>query len=106
MTCDAVGFGLHDEAADETAGQKRTGTETVRAIASASLEVAAGTGIADSGDSGGPLLCGGVIAGVTSCHLDGDWPQHNVEQYARIDTAAAWIDRQIEAWHSSAPAVR
>ena len=34
------------------------------------------TSIADSGDSGGPLLCDGVLAGVTSCHDDGDWHIH------------------------------
>jgi hypothetical protein len=106
MICDGVGFGIHAEPTDETAGQKRTGTEPVRAIAPASIEVGAGTGIADSGDSGGPLLCGGVIAGVTSCHLDGEWPQHKVEHYARIDAAAAWIDRQISSWHASSPPVR
>jgi hypothetical protein len=100
-TCDGVGFGLHDEGALETAAQKRTGTERVTGSAKTSIEVTMGSGIADSGDSGGPLLCGGVIAGATSCHIDGSFPDHQVEQYARVALAAPWIEQQINAWHAS-----
>jgi hypothetical protein len=100
-TCDGVGFGVHDESTTETACQKRTGTERVTGSATASLEVTKGTGIADSGDSGGPLLCGGVIVGATSCHIDGTFPDHQVEHYARVAVAAPWIEQQITAWHAS-----
>jgi hypothetical protein len=99
--CDAVGFGIHNESTNETAGQKRTGTERVTGSATASIEVGMGTGIADSGDSGGPLLCGGVIAGATSCHLDGSFPDHQVEHYASVALAAPWIEQQITAWHAA-----
>ena len=40
-------------------------------------------------------LVGGRIAGVTSCHDDGDWPEHRVEHYARIDVARAWLEAEL-----------
>lgn len=100
QTCSGVGFGIHNESvADATAGQKRTGTELVKATAATSIEVTAGSGIADSGDSGGPLLCNGALVGVVSCHIDGYYPQHKVEHYARVDVAAAWIQSELASWH-------
>jgi hypothetical protein len=102
-SCNGVGFGIHTDGADETAGQKRTGTEKVRSLAATSIEVVDVTGIADSGDSGGPLLCGGVVVGATSCHDDGDWPDHKVEHYARVDLGASWIAGQLSAWGSATP---
>lgn len=98
-TRSGVGFGLHNESANTSAGQKRTGTALVKGTAARSIEVTAGTGIADSGDSGGPLLCTGKLVGVVSCHVDGDYPRHEVEHYARVDVAAAWIRTQLAAWH-------
>ena len=47
-----------------------------------------------SGDSGGPLLVGDEIVGVTSCHNDGDWPAHREEYYARVDVVRAWNHRR------------
>jgi hypothetical protein len=98
VTCEAVGFGLHEEGSALYYGEKRTGTEVVRGVHDTSIEVELGTAIADSGDSGGPLLCGGVVVGATSCHYDGDWPAHRIEHYARLDGASSWIAAQIARW--------
>jgi hypothetical protein len=100
QSCEAVGFGTHTENGVDTFEQKRSGTEIVQSVATTSVQVKAGTALADHGDSGGPLICGGAIAGATSCHTDGDWPAHQIEHYARIDGAAAWINSQITSWGS------
>jgi hypothetical protein len=99
-TCDAVGYGTHTgtKTGTEYFEKKRHGTEIVQAHADTSVTVKFGTAIADHGDSGGPLICGGAIAGATSCHTDGDFPGHQIEYYARIDGAKAWIDQQVAAW--------
>jgi Trypsin len=97
-TCTAVGYGTHTENGQDQFEQKRTGTEIMQDVQATSVMVKLGTALADHGDSGGPLICNGVIAGATSCHTDGDWPAHQLEHYARIDAASAWIDQQIQAW--------
>jgi hypothetical protein len=51
------------------------------------------SGVADHGDSGGPLLCGGAIAAVVHNHTDGDWPAHIRENYATLDIN--WIRSKI-----------
>ena len=62
------------------------------------LEVKYKTGIADHGDSGGPLICGGSVVGTVSCHADGAWPQHLSEYYARLDKAGSWVNQVVAAW--------
>jgi hypothetical protein len=101
--CTAVGFGTHTESGLAQYGQKRTGTETVQGNVPTAIQVSLGTALADHGDSGGPLLCGGVIAGTTSCHSDGDWPAHQVESYAWVAAASQWIGGQIAAWGTPPP---
>jgi V8-like Glu-specific endopeptidase len=90
-TCTAVGFGAHGS----TSMQKRSATETVTASDNATITVNRGSGIADHGDSGGPLLCGSTIAGTTSCHVDSP---HVVEYYARVDAFRSWIEQTVAAW--------
>lgn len=97
-TCSAVGFGLHNTASASTVGQKRTGTQIVDKLTAQSIQVHRKSAIADSGDSGGPLLCGGVVAGVTSCHTDGQAPMHSVEFYQRIDAVSAWVAQRVAAF--------
>jgi hypothetical protein len=100
--CRAVGFGAHDSASGvETFEAKRAAFEDVLSVSHAFIQVGADTGIADHGDSGGPLICGTTIAGATSCHTDGNFPDHSVEFYARIDDAVDFIDQQINTWHGN-----
>ena len=98
-TCEAVGFGTFTKGGTDTYERKRHGTEIVQATAASSIQVKFGTAIADHGDSGGPLLCGSVVSGATSCHTDGNYPQHQVEYYGRVDAASAWIKQTVQAWH-------
>ena len=90
--CTAVGFGMHTEGTTTTVELKRTGQEKVDALYSLAIQVSAAGALGDHGDSGGPLLCGGAIAGVTSCGNS-----DNVF-YTRIDKTSAWISRTLAKW--------
>ena len=94
-SCTAVGYGDHAS----TYGQKRSATEKVKSADAAVITVDKGSGIADHGDSGGPLLCGSSIAGAVSCHNDGIYPAHTEEFYARVDAFKPWIQQTIASWH-------
>jgi hypothetical protein len=87
--CTAVGFGWYDTNGVTTMGTKRSATEQVDSASSSQIVVQMVTGIADHGDSGGPLLCKTRIAAVVHNHTDGVWPQHTVENYTTIDPT--WI---------------
>lgn len=97
-SCTAIGYGQHGVGAATTLEQKRSATSTVTAISAGYIAVKTGSGIADHGDSGGPLICGGKIAGTTSCHTDGDAPNHKAEYYARVDAFGTWINATIASW--------
>jgi secreted trypsin-like serine protease len=98
-TCNAVGYGMHDDGTQVTVEQKRRASETVESVDDTSVLVKYKTGIVDHGDSGGPLLCGGKIAGATSCGTDGAWPDHREAYYARTDTIRDWITATVDGWH-------
>lgn len=85
-TCTGVGFGAHNESnGSVTFETKRSCTEIVESANTTTAAVRMVSGVADHGDSGGPLLCGGAIAAVVHNHTDGDWPTHIRENYATID---------------------
>jgi hypothetical protein len=96
--CTAVGYGQHTTGGNDTFEQKRVGTVSVVDGTASSIQVAMGTAIPDSGDSGGPLLCNGQLFGATTCHSDGDFPDHTREFYSRLDASSDWIAMQIAAW--------
>lgn len=94
--CRGVGFGSHrNEAGATEYFEKRAATAQVTAVRETSFDVKAGTGLADHGDSGGPLFCGNVIVGTTSCHTDGDWPTHQVETYGNVAAGLPWIRAMV-----------
>jgi hypothetical protein len=98
-TCRAIGYGLHTEDGGTTFGQKRAGKEIVAEVTTSSIGVRLGTAVAADGDSGGPLLCEGAIAAVTSCHADGDAGiATQIEFYGRIDVARPFIDQALADW--------
>ena len=98
QVCTAVGFGIHDENGAETFGIKRSATEQVTSADPSVIVVQMVSGIADHGDSGGPLLCGNKITSVVHNHTDGVWPQHVVENYTTIDPP--WIASTIAPAYS------
>lgn len=91
-SCTAIGYGRFSSAAGITVGQKRSGAVRVTTVGAHSLTVSRVSGIASHGDSGGPLLCGGVVAGIDACS---NTKKGIAASYERVDTANAWIAQQI-----------
>ncbi len=89
----AVGFGIDGT----TIGTKLTGQSQLTTVNSDNLVVTKDPAIADSGDSGGPLLWGNTIVGITMCHTDSP---HVLETYQRVDTIASCLDSTIAAWEA------
>jgi hypothetical protein len=96
-SCTAVGFGGHGTGSGMTWAQKRAGTEEIVAVTPVAVTVRARSAIADHGDSGGPLLCGGKIAGVTSCGTQVPMRQREIE-YARPDRETTWRRNVLRRW--------
>jgi hypothetical protein len=93
-TCTGVGFGIHLEPdGTTTRGIKRSCIEKIESVDTSTIKVVFVTGIADKGDSGGPLLCNGKIAAVVHGHSDGTFPEHIRETYTTIDVG--WLLGQI-----------
>lgn len=93
-TCTVVGFGKYEG----VERQKRSGTSRIVDITGNAVKVTWGDALADAGDSGGPLICDGVLVATAACHLDGAGPSHQHEYYQRIDEARVWIGKTIAAW--------
>src|SRR5262249_41102452 len=83
--CEVVGVGMHMVNGKRAPVEKRKASVRVLGSDDVNVEAVMVDGIPDSGDSGGPLLCEGVIAGVVRCHHDGPWPQHRREFFTRVD---------------------
>lgn len=103
LACSTTGYGNHvlDWNAPDAAPfvkQKRTAAVEIVSFADEVVEVGWKTGIADHGDSGGPLFCNGALVGTTAYHTDGDGDAHRVEFYTRVDAALPWIREQLRAW--------
>ncbi|MEW5852464.1 MAG: trypsin-like serine protease [Myxococcota bacterium] len=95
--CRAVGFGAHGKGSSKTSLRKRSGKEVIVDVTETAVDVRAEDALADHGDSGGPLLCGRRIAGVTSCGPDGSWRTRSVS-YARPDMESAWMTEVLSSW--------
>lgn len=98
--CRIVGFGGHtNDAGQQSSGPKRSATSSVIAVDEKTITVSAGTGIATHGDSGGPLFDGQRIAGVVSCHTDGEVPSHKIEYYTPLSSKAMdWMQSTMTTW--------
>lgn len=102
--CKSVGFGRHEHPDDPTSPdiflvkQKRSALARVDKVFDELLRATWETGIADSGDSGGPFFCDDRIVATTCCHSDGDWPVHDTELYTRVDITHAWIESMVIEW--------
>ncbi|MDB4944014.1 MAG: hypothetical protein JWP97_3548 [Labilithrix sp.] len=101
--CSTTGYGDHvvDWNAPDAAPQvkqKRSAAVKLVALDTSTLEAEWVTGIADHGDSGGPLFCDGALVGTTAFHTDGDDEAHRREVYQRVDAVLPWIHEQLLAW--------
>jgi hypothetical protein len=96
-TCQTIGFGNHS---DGTAESKYAATSTFETLTQLNLVATIGSGIATNGDSGGPLICNGLIVGTSAGHDKNIKPQ-TVEYYSRIDQSADFITKTITSWTDS-----
>ena len=108
-TCETIGFGTHALAiGGADAGRKRRTQGRVVASSSSRIELDSTHGIADHGDSGGPLYCsrGGAadfVYATVSRHCDGEGASHRRELYQNLNSVLPWVRQLLQAW--SAPAV-
>jgi hypothetical protein len=99
-TCVAVGFGAHLEPNGKaTIGTRRSSRSTISDVDSTEVVVEWTTGIATSGDSGGPLICGGKIVGTVrgSVGAAKGYERTN-EGYIRVDLVRGWVNDTIAKW--------
>ncbi len=102
--CVAVGFGAHLEPDGKpgawTAGVRRSARSWVESVEDNEVVVRWITGIATSGDSGGPLLCGNKIVGTVRGSADpsNKGVERTREGYTRIDRVSDFVDAQARAW--------
>lgn len=98
----AVGFGCYTvpESGAQTWGTRRSAISTFRALGSVELATRPATGIATSGDSGGPLFFNGMIIGTVRGGLPvaGNSCGRSEEYYVRIDRVRDWIQTRLAAW--------
>lgn len=96
--CDVVGFGASDrESAEATVGRLRIVQGAGSGLRGIGIE-----GRADNGDSGGPVICDGKLAAITSCGLPGSaegW-------YVATHPFHAWIRDTIDEWSRPAECAR
>lgn len=100
--CEAVGFGAHLEgdAGRYTVGTRRSAKSQVTDVNGTEVIVKWVTGIATSGDSGGPLICDGKIVGSVRGSADPSnvSVERNREAYVRIDRSRDFVDDHLAAW--------
>jgi hypothetical protein len=99
--CTAVGFGYFlDAAGKATAGTRRSATSFIKTVGDDELTTERDTGIATSGDSGGPLLCGGKIVGTVrgngGAAVKGSPFERILEAYERVDLRRDWIKTTVK----------
>jgi len=100
--CVAVGFGAHLAADGKPSmGTRRSAKSTIESVGDTELVTIWKTGIATSGDSGGPLICAGRIVGTVRGSASKVRPQgynRTQEGYERTDLVAGWVQAGIRDW--------
>ena len=93
--CTAVGYGTYtDEQMMQHVGEKRSCDVAVDSADEHLTQVQWKTGIPDHVDSGGPLICNGVITAVVRNHAGTSEGIHTKETYTTLDVP--WIQRILE----------
>jgi hypothetical protein len=102
--CVAVGFGAHLEPDGKpgawTAGSRRSARSWIESVDDTEVVARWVTGIATSGDSGGPLICEGKIVGTVRGSADpsNKGVERTREGYMRIDRSTEFVDKYLAAW--------
>ncbi len=100
--CQAVGYGW-ESLESPTGLLKKAALERVLIDDAIDVDVIIDTGIADRGDSGGPLICNGATVGTFSW-IDNYLSETATRRYARLDGAVgAWIDNLISTTQPPPP---
>lgn len=94
--CKAVGFGAHYETNGKPSFDTRRQADVlVKEVRATEVDTVRQTGIATSGDSGGPLLCRGRVVGTVRGSAGPVDPkriyERTVEAYERLDLHGAWL---------------
>ena len=100
----AIGYGWHGPQGSETILEKRTASEQVSVApttAAPMYQMTYGSGLAGSGDSGGPLLYNGKIVATVAGHFKtggvDPWPAHYTEYYVPTAPVAGWIASTVSS---------
>ncbi|HEX4456124.1 MAG TPA: S1 family peptidase [Kofleriaceae bacterium] len=102
--CQAVGYGW-ESLESPTGLLKKMALERVLIDDAINVDVIVDTGIADRGDSGGPLICNGATVGTFSW-IDDYLSETATRRYARLDGAVGtWIDNLISTTQPPPPPV-
>ena len=100
----AVGFGCHTLSDNKTKvyDERRYATSLFDSLTASEIVVKPGTGIATSGDSGGPLLYNsfivGTVRGGVEFTKDGNSCGRAKEGYIRIDRTRDWVTKVLKEW--------
>lgn len=105
-SCLAVGYGVHNkDGGGVEHATKRSASETITGFGDHTTIVVWGDGVADHGDSGGPLLFSEQIVGTVSCQNKAYPNPDRIVHYERVDQQEAidFIQSTIAGWSDSAP---
>lgn len=97
--CTVVGYGRDRDTGAYGFLRKKAATVNVVGLVASHVETAGGNGEFASGDSGGPLLCGGKIVGVTSLRaIPNSNPANDREFSQRAFPLRQWISQVADRW--------
>jgi len=99
--CTVTGYGDHGTGDGTTDLQRRTANVEIVSSSAPAISSKWKSGIDDRGDSGGPLLCNGKIAGTVSCGPDFAGPTDSRSFYVPMATQRAAINDVINGWNAS-----
>jgi uncharacterized protein (TIGR03382 family) len=91
-----LGYGMRTPGDAATTGVRSDTTQTIAAVDARSLSFAGGAHSLCEGDSGGPSLLGGKLAGVHS-YIEHATSCTGMNYDARVDAYAAWIETAIRS---------
>lgn len=97
--CTVVGFGRDSEASSYGVFRKRSATMRVASLQNTHIEMSRNTGETAPGDSGGPLICGGLVYGVASFSAaPSNSPTADTDYHQRTWTMLSFVKSTASKW--------